>query len=118
MVSSRLSIVEKFPHLKRVPRIRAYQHWAIEVGGRYYELHRGEWKDGQISTEHTMHSIPKRKNVHRVMIGYTHYSDADLVREGMLGFLLKYRHPILSYSLACPMQFCIPTLLMFLLIKY
>ncbi len=87
VVSSRLSIVELFPHaLQRAPGIRFNHHWALEIGGNYYELHRLEWKECRIRRDDGVETS-RRKIVHRALLGYTHHSDQELVDRGKACFV-------------------------------
>jgi len=68
--------------LQRAPGIRAYQHWALEIGGLYYELHRTEWKECRVSTEDRV-LTSKRTVIDKKPLGFTHDSDDELSQKGM-----------------------------------
>jgi hypothetical protein len=110
IVTSQLSITDGFPPLVQyaVGGIALYEHWAIEVGGRYYELHRGVgqmWKGCHISTEDTVESTTRVvKDGCREIVGYTHDAEQTLRSKGTyadLAFLLTDEADFLPPRTCC-----------------
>jgi len=108
IVTSQLSIIDGLPPLVQhaLGGVALYEHWAIEVGGRYYELHRGVgrmWKGSHISTEDTVDDTARVvKDGCRELVGYTHDAEETLRFKGTythLAFLLTNKADfLLSYT--------------------